>query len=73
VEPRFGRQLTIEKGVNDELAIPLHEVVDVAENSTVTSEPQMSETKKRRALTYHMMGDKNEGKQWERVLRLMKD
>jgi hypothetical protein len=35
-----GRRLTIEKGVNDELAIPFDEVVDVAENSTVTGEPQ---------------------------------
>lgn len=40
VERRSWGRLTIEKGVNDELAIPFDEVVDVAEDSTVTGEPQ---------------------------------
>ena len=60
-----GERHTIEKGVNDELAITFDEVVDIAENSTVTGKPQCPDPRGR-ASTYHMMGEGNErhGENW---------
>lgn len=48
---------TIEKGVDYELTVPLHEVVDVAKDSTVKVSKDARPTE--RASTYHMMGKKN--------------
>lgn len=48
---------TIEKGVDDELAVPLHEVVDVAKDSTVKVSHDTRPNEG--ASTYHMMGKKN--------------
>lgn len=36
-----SKRLTIEKSVNDELAVPFHQVVDVTEDATIHHEPPM--------------------------------